>query len=412
MLFRKFPGSKRIGSKLIALFFAFLMVAQGGLLLFSPQIALAAEAPPQVNVENYLLADFRTGRILASKDAEYPHIPASLTKIMTLYVLFDEISAGKISLSDKVAVSEKAWATEGSKMYILVGSQVELQDLVKGITVMSGNDACVAVAEHVSGNVTSFVDRMNAKARELGLTQTSFVDPHGLSDDNRVSAKDLMTLVRSYITIHPEALQFHAIKEFAYTAPGEKEKDPQFNRNRLLWTYPGAYGLKTGFTTRAGFNMVAMVERSGFHTLAIVLGSAKGLSIESGERERSQIVTSLLDWAYSNYSYVQTAPQNSVVGTVRVWKGKGGKVEAIAPMGLGATVEKGKEDSVVSTVSLRNDLVAPMSRGSKVGEVIFTVDGQEVGREDVVAANAISKGNIFRVLWDTIVRAFGRAFSK
>lgn len=404
--------SRKLGFRFVVVLFLSLLIAQVALGGHTPRVARAAEAPPQVNVENYLIADFNTGRILASKDPDIPHIPASLTKIMTLYVLFDEIAAGTVSLNDEVTVSEKAWATGGSKMYILVGTKVKLEDLVKGITVMSGNDACIAVAEHVSGSVTSFVDRMNAKARELGMTDTRFVDPHGLSDENTVSAKDLLTLVRSYVSVHPEALPYHAMKEFTYTAPGEPEKDPQFNRNRLLWTYPGTYGLKTGFTTLAGYNMVALVERSGFNVIAIVLGSAKGYSIDEGERERSKVVTALLDWAYGNFSYVEKMPANQVLGMARVWKGRGGKVEAIAPRGLGATVEKGQEEKVVATVSLKKDVEAPISQGSKVGEVIFTVDGTVVGRADIVARSDVPRGNIFRVVWDSLMRAFARAFSK
>ncbi|HHY76328.1 MAG TPA: D-alanyl-D-alanine carboxypeptidase [Firmicutes bacterium] len=400
---------RKFGSRIMLSLLATLLIAHA-LLALPGKVASAAESPPEVNADIYLIADLKTGRIVASKNAETPHIPASLTKIMTMYILFDDLAAGKVSLDDMVPVSEKAWATGGSKMFILVGTEVKLEDLVKGITVMSGNDACVAVAEYLSGSVTAFVDRMNAKARELGLTDTHFVDPHGLSDDNRVSAKDLLKLVTAYVHDHPEALPYHAIKEFAYTAPGESTKDPQFNRNRLLWSYPGAYGLKTGFTTMAGFNMVALVERSGLNIVAIVLGSAKGYSIDAGERARTEIVTSLLDWAYRNYSYVETTPANTVVGTARVWKGRGGKVEAIAPRALGATVEKGYEDKLVTTVVLNESLEAPVQAGSKIGEVIFTVDGQEVGREPLVAKTDVPKGNIFRVLWDSLVRALGKAF--
>lgn len=400
---------RKFGSRIMLSLLATLLIAHA-LLALPGKVASAAESPPEVNADIYLIADLKTGRIVASKNAETPHIPASLTKIMTMYILFDDLAAGKVSLDDMVPVSEKAWATGGSKMFILVGTEVKLEDLVKGITVMSGNDACVAVAEYLSGSVTAFVDRMNAKARELGLTDTHFVDPHGLSDDNRVSAKDLLKLVTAYVHDHPEALPYHAIKEFAYTAPGESTKDPQFNRNRLLWSYPGAYGLKTGFTTMAGFNMVALVERSGLNIVAIVLGSAKGYSIDAGERARTEIVTSLLDWAYRNYSYVETTPANTVVGTARVWKGRGGKVEAIAPRALGATVEKGYEDKLVTTVVLNESLEAPVQAGSKIGEVIFTVDGQEVGREPLVAKTDVPKGNIFRVLWDSLVMALGKAF--
>jgi D-alanyl-D-alanine carboxypeptidase (penicillin-binding protein 5/6) len=375
-------------------------------------IAQAADAPPVVQAVGCLLADFRTGRVLASKDADTPHIPASLAKIMTMYLVFDELAAGKITMNDMVPISEKAWATEGSKMYVLVGTKVKIEDLIRGSTVMSGNDACTALAEYVAGNLASFVDRMNWKARELGMTETRFADPHGLSDDNRMSARDLLVLTRSYVTAHPEALQFHAMKEFAYTAPGERAKAPQFNRNRLLWTYPGTYGLKTGFTTLAGYNMVALVERSGFNVIVIVLGTAKGLPIDEGEQARSEIIMSMLDWAYTRYSYVETAQPGAVMGRVRVWQGRGKYAEAVAPQGLGAAVEKGQEDEVTSSVSLRKDLSAPVLGGSKVGEVVFTVRGQEVGRMDLVAKTDVARGNIFRVLWDSVLKGLARTFGR
>ncbi len=397
-------------SKILTAFVSALTIVASLFIAVRP--ALAATELPEVNAEAYIVADFLTGQVLASKDTNVPHIPASLTKIMSMYILFDAISAGELNMNDMVEVSQLAWATEGSKMYILVGTEVRVEDLVKGVTVMSGNDACVALAEHVAGNVTSFVDRMNHKARELGLTSAHFVDPHGLSDDNRISAEDLVTLVSSYILVHPEALPYHALKEFAYTAPGESEKSPQFNRNRLLWSYPGTYGLKTGFTTKAGFNMVALCERSGFRTVAVVLGSAKGKSIDAGERERTTLITSLLDWAYGNYSYVEKVAPDAIIDKVRVWKGKGKWVEAIAPNGLGATVEKGNEDKVTYSVVLSNSLEAPIQAGQKVGEAVFSVDGQEIGRMDLLAKSTVTKGNFLRVFWDSIVRALSGAFTK
>lgn len=375
------------------------------------RVAFAAATPPDIVADSYILADLKSGRILLEKEPDAPHIPASLTKIMTLYIVFDEIAQGKITLQDQVPISENAWSTGGSKMFVLVGTKVKLEDLIKGVTVASGNDACVALAEYISGSVTSFVDRMNQKAKELGLTQTHFVDPNGLSDDNRVSARDLLKLVTSYVNVHPEALQFHSLKEFTYTPPGE-QPITQFNRNRLLWSYPGVYGLKTGFTTLAGFNMVALCDRSGFSTIAIILGAAKGKSIDQGEAERSVQVTKMLDYAYQNFSYVQVKEENADLGRVRVWKGKGKWTSAIAPMGLGTVVEKGKEDKVTYQVVLRKDLEAPISRGVKVGEVIFSCEGQEIGRMDLIAGKDVPRGNIFRVIWDGLERAFLKAIGR
>ncbi len=394
-------------------FFCFTLVFSLCSSFLGPHASVsAASLPPEVNAEAYLVADFLTGRVLLSENTETPLIPASLTKIMSMYIVFDAISTGELSLNDMVKVSELAWATEGSKMYILVGSEVKAEDLIKGVTVMSGNDACVALAEHIAGSVSSFVDRMNYKARELGLTSAHFVDPHGLSDDNRISADDLMTLVSSYVLVHRQALPYHALKEFAYTAPGEREMAPQFNRNRLLWSYPGCYGLKTGFTTKAGFNMAALCERSGFHTFVAVLGSAKGKSIDAGERERTALVTSLLDWAYSNFSYVEKVAANVVAGEARVWKGKTKWVEAIAPNGLGATVEKGDEDRMTYSVTFLDSLEAPIHLGQKVGEATFFLDTEEIAKVNLVAKAAVERGGFFRVLWDSIVKAFSKAFSK
>lgn len=380
---------------------------------FSPPAQVyAAGNVPDISAEKCLVADFESGLVLFAKDEDTAHIPASLVKIMTLFIVFDELSSGNITMDDMVTVSEKAWATGGSKMFVLVGSQVRLMDLVHGATVMSGNDACVALAEHVAGSVTAFVDMMNRKAVDMGLTSAHFVDAHGLSNQNRISAKDLFTLARSYATTHPEALPFHGVKEFAYTAPGESEKAPQFNRNRLLWSYPGVYGLKTGYTAEAGFNMVALCERSNFKAIVIALGSAKGKSITDGEKQRTSEITSLFDWVYTNYSHVSVHEPASEIAKARVWKGKGKWVPAVAPHGVSTTVEKGKEGLVTRRVELRTDLEAPLERGATVGEVIFTCGDEEINRVTLLAKDDVSRGNIFLVLWDTVGRALAKAFGR
>ncbi len=371
----------------------------------------AAPELPEVAADSYLLADLKTGRVFMSKDINTPQVPASLTKIMTLFIAFDEIAQGNLSFDDEVSISEDAWRTGGSKMFLLVGTKAKVSELIQGITVASGNDACVALAEHISGSVTSFVDRMNRQAQLLGLTNTHFVDPHGLSDENKISAWDLFNLVNAYITRYPEALQFHALKEFTYTPPGENPIT-QFNRNRLLWSYPGVYGLKTGFTSRAGFNLVALAERDGFSTIAIIFGSARGKSIDEGERERTVLATSMLDYLYKNFSYVQVVEPNANIGKVRVWKGKGKWVEGIAPSGLGANVEKGKEDSLSYELIFDKELEAPVHRGMKIGEAVFTCDGEEVGRMDLIAKDEVPRGNIFRVIWDSIARSILKALGK
>ncbi len=390
------------------LVFAFQLISP---LFCGCKVVYAAPEPPVILADSYLLADLKSGRVFMSKDIDVPQVPASLTKIMTLFIVFNEISEGNLSYDDEVDVSENAWRTGGSTMFLLVGTKVKVSELIQGVTAASGNDACVALAEHISGNITSFVDRMNQQAELLGLTSAYFADPHGISDDNRISANDLLKLVNEYIKRHPESLQFHAIKEFTYAPQGEK-LITQFNRNRLLWTYPGVYGLKTGFTTKAGFNLVALAERDGLLSIAIILGSAKGKSIEAGENERTEYATLMLDHLYKNFSYVEVAEPNANIQKTRVWKGKGKWVDAIAPVGLGATVEKGKQNSLSYELAFNKELEAPVEKGAIIGEAIFTCEGEEVGRFDLIAKEEVPKGNIFRVIWDSIARSILKAFGK
>ncbi len=351
-------------------------------------ICYAAPEPPQIEAESYLLADFKTGRVLMAHNTQTQQIPASLTKIMTLFIAFDEISHGNLSLEDEIQISENAWRTEGSKMFVLVGTKVRLEDLIKGITVASGNDACVALAEHISGSVSSFVDRMNQQAQILGLTNTHFVDPHGLSEENTVTAEDIFTLVREYATRYPDYLRYHSLKEFTYTPPGE-HPITQYNRNALLSSYDGVYGLKTGYTSKAGYNIVVLADRGGFSTIAILLGSAKGKAIGEGEKQRNLYASYMLDYAYD-----------------KKW------ADAIAPSGLGATVEKENKDGVTYELVFEDNLQAPLEQGSKIGEAIFKCNGEEIGRMDIVSKESVDKGNIFRVIWDSIARVFSRSVSR
>ena len=371
----------------------------------------AAPAPPEIEAESYLLADFKTGRVLMAHNTQSQQIPASLTKIMTLFITFDEISHGNLSLEDEIYISENAWRTEGSKMFVLVGTKVKLEDLIKGITVASGNDACVALAEHISGSVSSFVDRMNQQAEILGLKNTHFADPHGLSEENKVSAEDIFTLVREYSTRYPEYLKYHSLKEFTYTPPGE-HTITQYNRNTLLSSYQGVYGLKTGYTSKAGYNIVVLADKDGFSTIAILLGAANGESISEGEKQRNLLASQMLDYAYDNFAYVKLSDPQTVLGQVRVWKGKGKWADAIAPNGLGATVEKENKDNVTYELIFEDDLQAPLEKGAKVGEAIFKCNGEEVGRMELVSKESVDKGNIFRVIWDSITRVFSRSVSR
>lgn len=390
------------------------LVVLNAVLLLSAAIqgqTAAQPSPPDIPADAYLLADLKTGRVLAENNADEELIPASLTKVMTLYLLFDDLKAGRASLDDEVKISEAAWSTGGSRMFVLVGTTVRLEDIVKGITVASGNDACVALAEHLAGSVESFVSRMNEKARSLGLARTRFVDPHGLSEENRMSARDFFILARAYLRDHPEARQYHSIKEFRYTPPGEHEIKLS-SYNKLLWSYPGCYGLKTGHISAAGFNIAATCDRDGFDLIAIVMGTARGKPREIGEAERADLAAELLDYAYRNFAYVKVVGAGEELGRVRVWQGRGKYVTAVAPSELGATVPQGSQTQLTHSVVLRRDLVAPVEAGAAVGEVVFFAGGEEVGRAEVVAAEDVPRGNFLRVVWDAFIRSVLRAFGR
>ncbi len=363
------------------------------------QVHTPLGGPPfEVDASSVVLMDMATGDIIVEKNPGEPRAPASLIKILTLKVLWEAIDEGKLNLDDQVHVSEHAWRTGGSKMFIRVGTTVSLEQLLQGIIIASGNDACVAAAEHLAGSAEAFVTLMNQRASEMGLTGTKAVDPHGLSDENLTTARDIALLAHAYIAEHPEALKVHSTKEFTYEPPGERPITQQ-NRNQLLGTYEGADGLKTGYTQVAGFNLVATVQREGMRLLAVIMG-VPGETIPEGEARRAQEAIKVLDYGFLNFETATPVRKGTPLGEVRVYKGRENQVRAVPARDVAVTILKGTD--LEEKVVLNKSVEAPVEMGQELGELLITAGGEVRLRLPLVADRKVPRGGFFKVLFDSI----------
>lgn len=387
--------------------------------LLSGTFAAPAHAAPALDLEarSAVLLDYATGQVLFEKNPDEVISPASLTKLMTLHLAYKKIAAGEISPSDPVQVSERAWAAnfpDSSLMFLEPGDKVTVGEIMKGVAIPSGNDASVALAEHIAGSVSAFVEMMNAEAQELGFTSFHFVDPHGLSPENKITAGEFAEFARLYIQLHPESLaELHSQKTYTYplyenlsdarqavTSPEAHQPITQDNRNGLLWTYDGVDGLKTGFVDEAGFNLAVTAKRGDMRLVGVLLG-IQANSIPEGTAKREAEGAALLSWGFNNF--VTVRPQLPEVKPVRVWKGAANEL-TLEPAGGAPTLvlEKGTESSLTVSVRQEETVTAPVAKGQKLGEVIFAADGKEVARLDLVAADEVAQGGFFKRLWDSL----------
>ncbi len=373
----------------------------------SVSASTAIPGPDGITATNAVLMDVATGSILWGRQIDEPVVPASLTKLMTLKLALEAVDRGSISLSDLVPVSVRAWRTGGSRMFLSPESQVPLEEILKGIAVVSGNDACVAVAEFLGGTVENFVSMMNARAQEIGLTSTRFVDPHGISDDNQISARDIAILARMYVIDHPWALEFHSLDSYTHTPVGE-QPITQHNRNRLISTYEGADGLKTGFTQAAGYNLVATAERAGTRFIGVVLG-VRASSDYAGEHLRAQEMAQVLDHGFRNFTTLTLAARDEVITDVRVYKGQSNSLMLVAHDNARCTVQKGTESRVERVISIDEPVIAPISSGQVLGSITLMLDGEQIAAPvAIVAANDVGRGAFLKRLIDSIRLLFAR----
>lgn len=373
-------------------------------------ISLSANAqdlvpsPPQIEATAYILVDATSGAVLAEHNADMPLPPASLTKMMTAYVLASEVEAGRISQDDMVVVSENAWSQNpvfagSSLMWIEPGKDVSIEDLERGIVISSGNDATVAVAEHIAGSEAVFSEMMNTQAQALGMKDSYFVNSHGLPDPNHVvTARDLATLAGAMIRDFPSHYAIYKEPEFTYN------NIRQYNRNSLLGEDPSVDGLKTGHTKEAGYCLVASAERRGMRLISVVMGT-------KSTKARKNETRSLLNYGFRFFETVEVFGPRQELENPRVWKGQQDTVEVGLVDATTLTLPRGKSKNLVSTVVLEPQLVAPLAVGDPVGTVTLSIDGHTVFESPVVALVAVEPGGFISRLWDSILMWFASLFA-
>lgn len=340
-------------------------------------------APP-IAARGYILQDFQSGAVLAALNADQRMEPASLTKLMAAYLVFDELRAGKIKLSDRVTISETAWRMEGSRTFAQVGTQVSVEDLLKGMIVQSGNDATVALAEHVAGTETVFATLMNQRAQQLGMTNSHFVNSAGMPDPQHyTSPRDLATLTRALIHEFPQYYKYYSMREFMFNGI------TQPNRNLLLGRDPTVDGVKTGHTESAGFCLVSSALRNGMRLVAVVLGT-------SSENARASESQTLLNYGFRFYETHRIYTANKPLTTVRVWKGETENLALGLNKDLYLTIPRGQYKSLVASMSVSPQIIAPVARGQSYGTVRVALGGKEIAKQPLLALQAVQEGGIWR----------------
>jgi D-alanyl-D-alanine carboxypeptidase (penicillin-binding protein 5/6) len=350
--------------------------------------------PPQINATSYILLDSATGEVLVEHNADTPLPPASLTKIMTTYIADNEIAAGNISLDDEVFVSVKAWQTEGSKMFIQEGTHVRLEDIMRGVIIQSGNDASIALAEHIAGSEEAFADLMNQHAAALGMTNSHFVNASGLPAEGHVaSARDLSTLARAVITRFPEPYKMYGEREFTYN------NIRQPNRNTLLFNDRSVDGMKTGFTDDAGYCLVGSAVRDGMRLITVVMGTASTAA-------RAEETLKLLTYGFRFFETHQLFSGNEVLGTATVWSGAADEVPVGVQEPLVRTIQRGQADNLVTELTLDETIKAPITVGQELGRVKVSLGDQVYYEGPVVALQDVERGGLWKRLMDWLYLFF------
>lgn len=353
-------------------------------------LSTATVPPPAIAAKAYLLVDVLSGQTLVAQNADEPREPASLTKLMTAYLIFRALKDKELVPSQMVTVSTKAWRVEGSRMFIEPKKAVSVDELLHGMIVQSGNDAAIALAETVAGSEEAFVERMNKEAARLGMKNTRFATATGLPAVQQVStANDLALLAAAIIRDYPEYYPLYSIKEYRYN------NITQPNRNRLLWSDPYVDGMKTGNTDAAGYCLIASAKRGPRRLLSVILGAGSDLA-------RATEAQKLLNYGFQFYDTVQMYQNGQTINTLRVWKGATDSVAAGFVADQYLTLPKGQAQKLKLTMEAVEPLVAPIARGQHVGVVRVTLDGRQVGEYPLQAMADVPLASLFGRAWDTV----------
>ncbi len=372
----------------------FFIVILFMLFLAPVQAATLIPATPKIKAKGYLLIDFNSGRVLAEKKSGQRLEPASLTKMLSAYVIDHELAKGNISLDDEVRISEKAWRMEGSRMFIEVGKKVSVEDLLKGVIIQSGNDATVALAEHVAGSEDAFVSLMNQHAAELGMLDSHFVNSTGLPHkDHYTTPRDLAKLAIALIRDYPTHYAWYSQKEFVYN------DIKQYNRNRLLWRNKYVDGIKTGHTESAGYCLVASAERDGMRLISVVLGTRN-------DETRSSESQKLLTYGFRFFETHRLYKANEPLTTARVWKGAQEELSLGLNEDLYLTIPKGQYKKLEATMDLDARITAPIKQGQSFGSVNISLGDEQYAKRKLIALSPIESGGLFGNLVDEVKLLF------
>ncbi|MAX31631.1 MAG: serine-type D-Ala-D-Ala carboxypeptidase [Halomonadaceae bacterium] len=364
----------------------------------SPQPQTLIPSPPSLAASSWILMDADTGEVLVSHNADERLPPASLTKLMTAYLVEHELSRGNIDRDDQVLVSEKAWRTGGSRMFIQEGSQVSVDQLLQGVIIQSGNDASVALAEHIAGGESAFADLMNQQADRMGMVNTHFANATGLPHENHYSsAHDLALLARHIINDYPEQYKVYAEKEYTYN------DIRQPNRNRLLWRDSSVDGLKTGHTEAAGYCLVASAKRDDMRLISVVMGT-------DSDEARAQESQKLLSYGFRFFETMELYPQGAVLATPRIWGGEKNDLRLGVDREVRMTVPRGRGEELAARLNLPESIDAPVEAGERLGTLEIKLGDEVIGERPLVALESIDQGGIFKRLLDTVRRFISGLF--
>ena len=369
---------------------AVLVLLRAGSAWSAPAPQSVVPAPPAVAASAYLVQDYESGQILVEQNIDARVEPASLTKMMTAYVVESELATGRIKLADPVRISEKAWRMKGSKMFVEVNKEVPVQDLMRGVIIQSGNDASVALAEHVAGSEEVFAAMMNEHAKRLGMNGTNFKNSTGWPEpDHYTTARDIATLGIALIRDFPVGYKVHGEKEFVYNGITQK------NRNELLWTDNSVDGIKTGHTDSAGYCLVASAVRDGMRLVAVVMGT-------SGPDARAGATSALLNYAFRFYESQVIAAGQQPLAQGRVWKAAGDAVSAGLLQDLKLAIPRGSEAQIEKKLALEPRIVAPVQKHAVIGTLSVRLNGRELATRPLVALQAVESAGFFGRIADDV----------
>lgn len=368
----------------------FLLPWLAGAALAAPIIP----APPGIKATSYLLVDFDSGAFVVEKNIDQRLAPASLAKIMTVYVVASELADGKIALQDQVRVSEKAWRTEGSRMFIEVGKSVRLADLLLGVIVQSGNDASVALAEYIAGSEAAFADLMNAHARRLGMSNTHYVNSTGLPHPELyTTARDLATLARAYIRDFPAMYELNSVREFTFN------NIRQPNRNQLLWRDQTVDGIKTGHTQAAGYCLVASARREDMRLISVVMGA-------DGVNARASASQTLLNYGYRFYETRKLYGAGEPVTRARIWQADADSVALGPDQDVYLTLPRGQHETLKPVFEIDQPIIAPLNKGEQKGRLNILLADEKVATLPLLSTETIPPGSLFNRLKDRLLLWF------